>query len=169
MAFETIRAEQMEGNVFQRIGEQWMLITAGRKESFNTMTASWGGLGVLWNRPVATVYVRPSRYTYGFMEQSAFFTLSFLPKAYRNQLTMLGKKSGREMDKMNGSGLTPAFRGYGQVYFAEAELVLICKKLYYQDLEPDHFLDPKIETNYNGNDYHSMYIGEITEMLVRKN
>ncbi len=158
-----INPESLHKNVFSLIGEQWMLVTTGDADKCNTMTASWGGLGVLWNRNVATIYVRPQRYTYDLMENGSYFTLSFLGEEYRSQLNLCGSQSGRSMDKVKECGFT-VLTGAGQApYFAEAELVLVCRKLYYSDIDPTHFADATLGEYYRAHDYHRMYIGEIVE------
>lgn len=162
-----IDPKTIEKNVFSAIGKDWMLITAGDRQSCNTMTASWGGLGVLWGKDVATIYVRPQRYTYGFLEREDYFTLSFLPEEYRQALSFCGSKSGREVDKISHCGLTPAYGEGDAPYFEEAELVLVCRKLYFQDIDPARFLVPEIEDNYPKKDYHRMYIGEVKEVLQK--
>ena len=134
---------------------------------FNTMTASWGGLGVLWERKVATCYIRPTRYTYGFAERSQHFTLSFFSEKYRKALTYCGTHSGRNSDKVKEAGLTPVKEG-GLVYFEEARLVLACRKIYSHDIEPGRFLDPTIGDLYPQKDYHRMYIGEIVKCLAQE-
>ena len=142
--FIKIDPREMDGNVFQRIGDQWMLITAGDKDACNTMTASWGGLGVLWNFPVATAYVRPQRYTKEFMDREKYFSLSFYGEEYRKALGLCGSKSGRDIDKVKECGFTVEY-GLGDTpYFAEAELVLICEKLYADELKPEKFIDATI-------------------------
>jgi flavin reductase (DIM6/NTAB) family NADH-FMN oxidoreductase RutF len=156
--------EQLTDNPFKLIGADWMLITAGTSGSWNTMTASWGGLGVLWERKVATCYIRPTRHTFGFVEGAPFFTLSFFGEQHRKALTFCGTHSGRDTDKAKGAGLTPVSAD-GFVYFAEARLVLACRKLYSQDILPERFLDPRIESMYPQKDYHRMYIGEIVKCL----
>ena len=133
---------------------------------FNTMTASWGGLGILWERKVATCYIRPTRYTFEFTERSPYFTLSFFDEKHRKKLTYCGTHSGRNTDKVREAGLTPVKEG-GFVYFEEARLVLACRKLYYQDIGPERFLDPMIENMYPQKDYHRMYVGEIVKCLVQ--
>lgn len=158
----------LEGNVFSMIGTQWMLITAGTPEHCNTMTASWGGLGVLWGSNVATCYIRPQRYTYEFVEKSPFFTLSFFGEEYRKALALCGAKSGREIDKIRECGFTVAAGAGNAPYFEEAELVLVCRKRYWQDLDPAHFLDSDIAKHYENHDYHRMYIGEIVEAYRKK-
>ncbi len=168
MAFQIIDPKAMTANPFALIGDQWMLVTAGKPGKVNTMTASWGGLGVLWGRPVATIYIRPSRYTYGFLEQEGVFTLSFLPESQREALRLCGSKSGRDIDKVKACGFTPIEDETGAVYFEQAELVLVCKKLYYQDILPEHFLDPSIAKDYPNGDYHRLYIGEILRVLEKK-
>lgn len=167
MSFEKLRAEDIDRNVFELIGTDWMLLTAGTGESFNPMTVSWGGLGVLWRKPVATVYVRPQRYTYEFMEKSDYFTLSVYPESKRSALSLCGSKSGRDIDKVSECGFTAKNADCGAVYFDEAELVLVCRKMYYNDIDSKNFLVPEIEEHYNG-DYHRMYIGEIVEVLQKK-
>lgn len=157
-----IDPKELSGNPFRMIGEEWMLVTAGTPDHYNTMTASWGGLGVIWSKPVATIYVRPQRYTYEFLERNERLTLSFFPEKYRKALAFCGSKSGRDYDKAKECGLTPV-EAEGSAAFAEARLVLACRKLYYSDVDPEHFLDSSIDgANYPEKDYHRMYICEIT-------
>jgi flavin reductase (DIM6/NTAB) family NADH-FMN oxidoreductase RutF len=151
----------IDENIFKLIGEDWMLVTSGNISSFNTMTASWGGMGVLWNKPVSYIFIRPTRYTYGFIEKNNTYTLSFFSEKYRKALTLCGTKSGRDIDKAKEAGITPEEAESGTVYFKEARLAFECRKLYFQDIDPSHFLDSSIEKMYD-NDYHRMYVGEIT-------
>ncbi len=151
-------------NPFALIGSQWALITAGTKEACNTMTASWGGVGIMWNKPAVTVYIRPQRYTKHFVDQEETFTLSFLPEKYRKELAYCGRTSGRDEDKIAHCGFTLETSLCGAPYFAEAELVLVCRKMYRQTLSPDSFLDQElIHQNYPQQDFHDMYIAEILE------
>ena len=160
-----IDPKDVSQNVFSLIGDQWMLITAGTAEKCNTMTASWGGLGVLWGGPAATCYIRPQRYTKEFVDREEYFTLSFFDESYRPQLALCGSKSGRDVDKVKECGFTVKTAECGAPYFEEAELVIVCRKLYWQDLEPGHFTDPAVlEQCYPEKDYHRMYIGEIVEV-----
>lgn len=138
-----------------------MLVTAGKINNFNTMTASWGGFGILWNKPVSFIFIRPTRYTYEFTERFSEYTLGFFTGDHRKALNILGSKSGRDLDKVKLSGLTPVETESGNVGFAEARLIMECRKLYYQDLNPERFLDASIDKNYPEKDYHRMYIGEI--------
>lgn len=165
MAFTESSPESITDNPFKLIGKDWMLITAGATESFNTMTASWGGLGVLWERKIAVCFIRPTRYTYEFMERSANFTLSFFAEQHRKALAYCGSHSGRDGDKIAKTGLTP-IRDKGVVYFNEARLVLVCRKLYFQDIDPKRFLDGSIESLYPQKDYHRMYVGELVSVLT---
>jgi flavin reductase (DIM6/NTAB) family NADH-FMN oxidoreductase RutF len=165
--FKHIEPEKISDNPFKIIGKDWMLITAGKKDSFNTMTASWGGLGILWHKPVSFSFVRPTRYTFEFMEKDNIYTFSFFENKYRGDLNILGTKSGRDGDKISETGLTPVEVDHGAVAFKEARLVIVSKKLYYQDLNPDHFLDPGIAGNYPEKDYHRMYVGEVISALSR--
>lgn len=148
-------------NPFERIGSDWCLITAGREGSFNTMTASWGGVGILWNKEVTTCYIRPQRYTKEFVDREELFTLSFFPDGYRKALNLCGTVSGRDHDKPAEAGLTPLFTD-GTVSFKEADLVLVCRKLYAQPMTEQSFTDKSVlERNYPTRDLHTIYIGEI--------
>jgi len=163
--FTEIKPVEIDANPIRLIGREWMLITAGTPEHFNTMTASWGGMGELWFKPVCFCFVRPQRYTYAFMEKGDAFTLSFFDEKYKPQLNFCGSRSGRETDKVQECGFSPVAAGNGSVYFEEAKLVLECRKLYFQDMEPANFLDDSIMKNYPQKDFHRMYIGEITRVL----
>ena len=155
-------------------GKDWMALAAGDEKGYNAMTVAWGEVGTLWDRydtkrhevyPVATVYVRPQRYTKEFLDREEFFTLSYLGKGHRKELGYLGSCTGRDSAKMAECGLAPVF-AYGTVYFAEAELVLVCRKLYCQKLEEASFVDRVlIERNYPERDFHTMYTGEIVRCL----
>ncbi len=161
-----MKLEQWNKNVFETIGKQWMLITAG-DETTNTMTASWGGLGVLWGKNVAYIFIRPQRYTKEFIDLSDTFSLSFLGEEYREKLQYLGKVSGRDENKIINSGLT-LIRDGDTPYFGEAESVLICKKLYAQELMPECFItDTEDVTWYPNGDYHTMYVAEIQKLLTK--
>lgn len=151
-------------NPFQAIGTQWMLVTAGTAEACNTMTASWGGVGIMWGKPVATAYIRPQRYTKTFLDREDCFTLSFLPEQYRKELSYCGTVSGRDEDKIAHCGFTVKAAECGAPYFEEAELVLVCRKLYRQSMKPECFIDVSQEERwYPDKDYHDMYIAEIVE------
>lgn len=165
--FKPCSMDTFKLNPFERIGKDWMLITAGTPDKWNTMTASWGGMGVIWHKPVCTIYVRPQRFTYEFIENSDYFTLSFFGPEYKDELTLCGSKSGREIDKAEATDLTPVTLSQDSVGFAQADFILVCKKLYYQDFNPEYFLDEDISANYPNKDYHRMYIGEVFESLCR--
>jgi flavin reductase (DIM6/NTAB) family NADH-FMN oxidoreductase RutF len=163
-----IRPEEIADNPFKLIGRDWMLIAAGSLASFNMMTASWGALGELWGQRVAFCFVRPHRYTFQFMERATHYTLNFFDETYRTALDYCGSHSGRDVNKAQATGLTPVAGTGGAVYFAQARLVLECRKLYAQDLAPDCFVDPTIgPRNYPQRDYHRMYVGEIVRCLAR--
>jgi len=146
------------------IGKQWLLLTAGEfaPRKFNSMTISWGSCGEIWNKAFFQVVVRPSRYTREFLEKGEGFTLCVFPPANKPALSLLGSKSGRDCDKIKESGLTPISSSLVTAPgYDEAELIVECKKIYWQDLDPSHFLDPATETNYPKKDYHRAYFGEI--------
>lgn len=151
---------------FRLIGREWMLLTAGRPGHCNPMTASWGGFGVLWHKPVATCYIRPQRYTFEFMEQYSRFTLSFFGPEGQEALQFCGANSGRDFDKIARTGLTPVTVG-DAVGFAQARLIIAARKIYYQDLNPAHFLEAEIHQFYPGEDFHRMVVGEVETILAR--
>jgi flavin reductase (DIM6/NTAB) family NADH-FMN oxidoreductase RutF len=168
------------GSPVGRIGDEWMLITAGDTAAgagnWNTMTASWGGMGELWGRDVAFMFIRPARLTRTFADAGSLFTLSFFDAKYHQPLVFCGEKSGRDFDKAAETGLTPIVfesaiaggRAAGAVAFREASEIIICRKLYTHDFDPAKFLDASIEKNYPQKDYHRMFIGEIIALLIAK-
>ena len=161
-----IEINEFSENPFKLIGSDWMLITAKKGEKTNMMTASWGGVGILWNKPVATIYVRPQRYTKEFIDNEEYFSLCVLPEEYRQILNYCGTKSGRDEDKIAETKLTIDESEKAPI-FKEARLVLICKKLYAQDLTEQSFIDKSlVEKNYQSKDFHTMYIAEIEKILT---
>ncbi len=142
----------------------WLLLTAGDFTigHFNSMTISWGGIGSLWERPVAQVFVRPQRYTYEFINQYDTFTLCAFPKEYRQSLSLMGSLSGRDLDKPEAAGITPVAADLvAAPVYSEAELIIECRKLYWADFDPAHFLDKSILDNYPHEDFHRIFYGEI--------
>ncbi|MDR1904547.1 MAG: flavin reductase family protein [Treponema sp.] len=178
--WKALSIRDFSGSPSSRIGESWMLITAGSvtqdKANWNTMTAAWGGLGVLWGRDAAFIFIRPSRHTFAFANENSLFTLSFFDRKYREALNICGSESGRDIDKAGKAGLSPVVfdgslaggKAAGAIGFKEASDIIVCRKLYTHDFDPACFLDPvSIEKNYNGKDYHRMYIGEILTLLSK--
>lgn len=162
-----ISPRDIDKNAIRLITEDWALLTAGNADGWNTMTVSWGGLGELWSKDVAFVFVRPQRYTKEFIDGSEYFTLSFFDESYKGALRVCGTKSGRDIDKAKETGLTPVFEN-GTAHLAQAKLVIICKKLYAQDMTPDCFVDKSIiDENYKANDFHTSYVGEIIKVLKK--
>jgi flavin reductase (DIM6/NTAB) family NADH-FMN oxidoreductase RutF len=166
--FKLIKPEEIQDNIFKLIGSDWMLVAAGNMQMYNMMTASWGFCGVLWNKPMAAIFIRPQRYTLEFTESNERFTLNFFDEYYRETLQAMGKISGRDSDKMNVEGLQAVATSMGGVYFQQARLVLECKKMYYDDLNPSQFLNPDIEKLYPRSDYHRFYFAEILNSMVRQ-
>lgn len=160
--------ELLESNIFKMLNKQWMLVTAGQLNNYNMMTASWGGFGILWNKKVAFVFIRPQRYTFEFSENNDLITLSFFPENFREILTLLGTKSGREINKKNIEGLTAFQTPEGATAFNEAELIFTGKKLYFDDIKPENFIQSDLIKNYPINDFHRMYIFEILNAYVKK-
>ena len=160
--------DAMKMDAFKAFHNDWALLTAGTMDCHNTMTIGWGGLGCLWGKQVATVFVRPNRYTYEFMEREDFFTVSFFDEDCRDALKLLGRKSGRDGDKIAEAGLH-AQAMQQSVSFREARLTLLCRKIYHQDLDPDA-IDPDARRTYygEGNPLHRMYVGEVVAVQTRE-
>ena len=156
-----IDIKDLQGNAVSMFDDKWCLITAGTKESYNTMTASWGAMGELWNKDVCFIFIRPQRYTLEFTEREEYFTLSFFGEEYKKALAFCGRNSGRDCDKAKETGLTP-MEIDGGMSFEESETVIVCKKLFYQDIDPEGFVDKAIDgVCYPEKDYHRMYVGEV--------
>ena len=165
--FRSVKPAELSVNPFSAIGSDWMLITARKEDKVNTMTASWGGLGIMWNDPVATCYIRPQRYTREFVDDSEYFSLCFFGGDRREDLAMLGRVSGRDTDKIAQTGMT-VLTDKAAPYFAEASMVIICRKIYRQEMVPECFIDPSIDSHYPQKDYHFMYLGKVEECLVKE-
>ena len=169
LGYKQIKPAEIEGNLIDLIASGWMLVTAGNRQKYNTMTANWGGAGHLWNKPVAFVFVRPERYTYQFMEDSEGFTLSFYDEAYRDALNLCGAKSGRDCNKVSEAKLTAHFTESGLPAFTEAKLVLECRKLYATMLKKEEFLVASpLKAHYTTKGgLHKLYIAEIEKVWIR--
>jgi flavin reductase (DIM6/NTAB) family NADH-FMN oxidoreductase RutF len=165
--YRKIAPDKIPGNVMKMISQDWMLITAGNREKFNMMTASWGGFGILYNKPVAICFINPARYTYSIIEGSDTFTLTFYTEAYRDALQYCGTKSGRDEDKVKGAGLTPMETQNGAMAFSQAWMVVECRKMLSQSLSPDAIADPAERAKRAAQPMHKMYIGEILNVWVK--
>lgn len=167
MRFKEISPYEIKSNVFDLIGNKWFLVCAGDENGANCMTASWGSLGHIWNKPLLTTVIRPQRYTKKFVDENEYAAFCFLPEEYRKQLGYLGRVSGRDEDKIKNSGLTPVFEK-GTMYFEESDLVIIGRKLYAQWMTEDSFVDKAVaEAMYPEKDYHMAYTYEIITVLSK--
>lgn len=164
MALKEIDIKSLEEfNPFSKIADDWFLVTAGDESGYNTMTASWGSVGTMWGKSVAVTVIRPQRYTKEFVDKSEYFTISFLKKGNKDKLSFCGSKSGRDFDKAKETGLIPLFVD-NTTSFEQAELILICRKVFAQDINPDSFLDKNlIDKWYPEKDFHTAYVGEIVK------
>jgi len=172
MQRESIKIEELNLNPHRLWNRTWLLLTSGNFSSgdLNTMTVSWGSLGTVWGKPFAQVFVRPTRYTFGFLERHEDFTLCEFAESYRQTLEFLGTHSGRDRNKIAQVDLTPiASSQVASPGFAEAELIIECHKIYWDDFKPVNFLDIEIDEHYPASDYHRIYYGEIVAISgVRK-
>lgn len=167
MNFKQLTPEELHQNPFKMIGKDWLLVTAEKGGQQNTMTASWGGVGINWGKPVVYIFIRPQRYTKEFIDTANTFSLSVLPESYRKQLSYLGSVSGRDENKIEKAGLTVNHEG-STPYFDESDLVFICKKLYAQELKAECFIDKECDEKWFSNkDYHTMYVAEIISVLQK--
>ncbi len=159
--------ERFEISAFDKFGKDWAVLSAGGPEHFNAMTISWGAMGTLWGKPAVTVYVKPNRYTYEFMETNPFFVVSFFGPEYREDLMTLGTLSGRDGDKIAATKLTIEPLGTAGVTFREAKDVLLCRTMYWQDLKRDNMEKEIMERNYIYEEPHRMFIGEVMQLIQR--
>ena len=167
--YKKIQYNELTDNIIKLIGKDWMLISAGKVNEFNMMTASWGGMGWIWEKPVSFIFIRPQRYTLEFIEKEDFYTVCFFTEEYRKELTLLGTKSGKEINKIKDSGLSAIKTEHGSIAFSEARIILECKKLFATHLKEDDFITkelvPKI---YPTMDFHKMFIGEILGIWTKE-
>lgn len=166
MAWKELNIRDIKESVVKLISNDWALVTAGDTQGHNTMTVSWGGVGALWGKDVTFIFIRPQRHTLGFIENSGYYSMCFFDEMYKDALKVCGAKSGRNCDKDQEAGITPCF-DQDAPYYKEAKLVLICRKMAAQDMNPDSFVDAEIEKWYPQQDYHRMFAGEITKVLVK--
>lgn len=164
--FKEISAKDIKENLIECIANEWALISAGNKDGFNMMTASWGFAGELWGSDAVEVFIRPQRYTLEFVEKEEYFALSFYGdnKAVHK---ICGSMSGRDVNKAELSGLAPVFAD-NTVYFEQARLVLICKKQYADSIKEECFIDKDPLKWYENNDYHRFFIGKIEKVLIKE-
>ena len=165
--YKEINPKELNESTFKLIGSNWMLITAAKNETVNTMTASWGGLGVLWNKNVAYIFIRPQRYTKEFVDASDKFSLTFFDESFKKDLSYLGTVSGRDENKISKTKLSISYIENIPV-FEEAKLTILCRKLYAQDLDPNCFIDKSLADKcYPNKDYHTVYVAEIEKVLIK--
>lgn len=171
--YDRIEASELPDNIIQLIGKEWMLVTAGNQDSYNTMTASWGGIGYIWERPSTFIFIRDTRYTYQFLLKNESFTLSFFPEKYRRALRICGTSSGRDTNKVKEAGLTPLETPSGLMSFAEARMIIECKKTLVQELDYNNLTEPYktkiIEESYkNEPAKHQLFVSEIINIWLKK-
>ncbi len=167
MGFVEVNINEFELNPFQFWGENWALVTAGTKNGVNTMTVGWGNVGVLWQKKVVSIYIRPQRYTKEFVDKNDRFSVTSFGKERREELSYLGKASGKQEDKISKAGLTVEYED-GVPYIGEGNIIFICRKLYEHEINPELFIDKTIDKFYPEKDYHTEYIAEIEKILVKK-
>ena len=165
--FQPFPMELLDLNTFTKFGKEWALVSSGTKKKANTMTIGWGGIGVMWGKNVAYVFVRESRYTKELLDKGEFFSIAFLNEMYRDKLRYCGEHSGREGEKFEGAGLTLNSK-HSIPYPDEANLVFLCQKMAAVPITEENFTISKIKEKwYPEGDYHTMYIAEIIEVLTR--
>lgn len=166
--YTKIEPQEIEGNVIQTIGEEWMLVTSGDSADYNTMTASWGGAGVVWSRPVAWITIRNTRYTHEFLTANDIYTLTFFGGGQKEAMMHLGSVSGRDGDKVAQSGLTPMETPLGSVSFEEATMIVECRKIFQQALDPKSIFVDEIAAEYiSSGDRHDLFFGEIVNVWIK--
>ena len=157
----------MEYNPFTKFNKDWALVTSGDKRNFNTMTISWGSMGTIWNRDVITIYIRPDRYTWEFLQKSEYFTVSFYDETYRADLSILGTLSGRKENKIAKTSLTPLFIQDDIISFKEAKETFVLKKIYMAQMEYDKEPEYAQKIYVNGIKPHYLIMGEVVDIIKK--
>lgn len=167
MAFKEVSPYEFKESAFQVIGKDWLLVSGEYEGKSNAMTASWGGLGIMWGKPVAYIFIRPSRYTKEFVDKAEGLSLCVFPEAYRKMMSYFGTVSGRDEDKIQKAELT-VLHDADRTYYQEARVAMLCRKLYAQELKKECFIDKSCDEKWYDNDYHTMYVVEIEKLLVNE-
>lgn len=165
-------------NAISMFETKWALATAGTAADFDGCTISWGSFGNLWGMPgkgraMATIYVNPLRYTSEYLLKNPLFTISFFPESHRKDLGTLGSKSKRDGDKFAQTSLTPKAHKTERgetVIFEEAELTLVCRKVYHEQFNKDN-MDKDIYREFHesvSQPPHYQFIGEIVEVIDKR-
>ncbi len=151
-------------DIFEQFNKKWALVAAGDKDNHNAMTISWGSMGTLWSKPIVTVYVKPCRYTYEYMNNNDYFTVSFYDEKYREALNIMGSRSGRDCKKDKLANLHCKQLEHGVTY-EEAEVTIVCKKIYYQDLDINQIPAEQVERHYKSEEPHRVFVGEVIDII----
>ena len=170
--FVDIPIASYQEKIFHAMKDEWFLITLKDGENVNMMTAAWGSIGVMWNKPIFNIVVRNTRYTYDLLENATSFSCSFFPPEYKQALTYCGRHSGRDVNKVKETGLIPieidGLAGEKVFTFEQAHTTFCCNIASVTPIKPEHFIDPNIEKHYSNQDYHTMYTGYITRLMVKE-
>ena len=162
-----VRPQELK-NAVSLISDDWMLLAAGKEGDFNEMTISWGEMGELWGRPVMTVFVDTTRFTHKYMEREDYFTLCGFPPEHKDDLQYLGRHSGRDGNKLAATNLHAEFSELGNPYFAEASVVIECRKIYSNDFDSDKMTGGLEDFYVKRGSVHTVYVGEITNVWVKQ-
>lgn len=165
--YKTISPDKIPGNIIKLLQEDWMLVTAGNDVQFNMMTAGWGGLGVMFGKPVAFCFIAPTRFTYQLMEKNDTYTLSFYTETYRDVLKTCGSKSGKDTDKVKETGLTPISTPNGGKAFSEAWMIIECRKTVAQSITPEAITNLQLKEEWSAKQLYKMFVGEIVNVWVK--
>ena len=166
--FKTIDPEEITTNFFHELNVNWALLTSGNRDNYNTMTVSWGNTGILWHEPVVIVYCRPQRYTFEFLNKHDYYTLSLFDPEYKHIVQYCGSHTGRNVNKIQETGLKPLFTEKGNIGYEQSKLVLECQIIYSDDIKESNFIDKSLVGSiYPGKDFHRFFIGRITGCYIK--
>jgi flavin reductase (DIM6/NTAB) family NADH-FMN oxidoreductase RutF len=170
--FEPISPEEICDNVFTLVGRVFPVITAGKQDHYNSMTASGGGLGMLFKKPTTWCILQANRYTLELIQKERTYTMSYFPPDYNAQILFLGSKSGRDSEKMKEVELTSVQIPSGDMSFREARLIIECKLTELTTPNPNDFCTQEAKDYINEaykeiTDYRKYVFGEITHVWVK--
>lgn len=153
------------------VGKELALLTAGTRDNFNGLTIMYGAIGMIWSKNTYFAFIKPERYTWEFVKNNDYFTVSYFPQELNEIHKVFGYESGRDTDKVKKTGLTPEFLKQG-ISFKEASEIFVCKKIYMKQMDREEEPEDVIAM-YNDPDNliygesHYMVIGEIIEHIIR--
>ena len=167
--FRKIDIKDFNENPFTLFKKDAALMTVGTLADHNTMTVGWGTLGILWRNEIAIAYVKPTRYTFEYMDKTDTFVFAWFDDSEKSKdiLKFCGTKSGRDYDKDKECNLTP-IEIDGGIGYEEARLLIVCEIIYEDQFKEEEMRDISYMSIYPDNLLHHRYIGRIKGIYYKE-